>query len=250
MMVSNFIRWIVIVALLLWGGWQMLHGCWISGICIHALVVTPLLWGTLRPSSRLFGPLQTTTGTDHLWLTIDDGPDPEDTPALLKILDRHGIKATFFVMGQKAQAHPELIRQIHDAGHGIGNHTWSHPQASFWCKGPWATYREIARCQQIIHAILGRSPALFRAPVGHSNLFVHAVLQCFGLELIGWSSRGFDAVSTDSATVSQKITDSMQPGAIILMHESTEIAPDVLQSIIDHAEIKGWKFSTPSSSLR
>ena len=248
MIVSNTIRWIIIVALLLWGTWQMLHGCWISGICIHTLVMTPLLWGTLHPSSRFFGPLQTTTGNDQLWLTIDDGPDPTDTPVLLELLKKHKIKATFFVIGQKAEAHPELIRQIAEAGHGIGNHTWSHAQTSFWCKGPWATFREIARCQEAIQAITGRAPTLFRAPVGHSNIFVHAVLQRFGLELISWSSRGYDAVSTDTATVSQKITDSMKPGAIILMHESTEIAPQVLQFIIDHAEGKGWTFSAPFSS--
>ncbi|NCQ65054.1 MAG: polysaccharide deacetylase family protein, partial [Alphaproteobacteria bacterium] len=88
------------------------------------------------------------------------------------------------------EQHPELIREIVRRGHQIGNHTWSHPQASFWCHGPIRTYREIARCQSAIKAITGAAPTVFRAPVGHSNLFVHPVLEKFGLRLAGWSSRG------------------------------------------------------------
>ena len=249
-MISNIARLIIIVSTLMYGIWLIWNGSWVLGLGIHALIMTPLLWGTLHPRSRLFGPLQTTTGNSHLWLTIDDGPNPKDTPLLLKSLDHHGIKATFFVIGQKAEAHPELIRQIYDAGHSIGNHTWSHPQASFWCKGPRATFQEIERCQKTIQAITGEAPTLFRAPVGHSNIFVHTALKRLNLKLVSWSSRGFDAVSTDIDSVNQKITDSMRPGAIILMHESTDIAPQVLQAIIAHAKAHGWKFFTPSSSLR
>ena len=249
-MTTNVIKSLIIVTALSYGVWLMGTGSWGVGLAVHALIMTPLLWGTLHPSSRLFGPVQTTTGSDDLWLTIDDGPDPEDTPALLELLKKHDVKATFFVIGQKAERHPELIRQIADAGHSIGNHTWSHPQASFWCKGPWSTFQEIVRCQKTIQSITGNAPTLFRAPVGHSNIFVHAILKQLNLQLIGWSSRGFDAVSSDADQASQKIIQSMKPGAIILAHEATEIAPQVIQSIITHAKDNGWSFITPSSSLR
>jgi len=220
----------------------MVCGYFTLGIALHGVVVIPLLWGTLRPNSRFFGPIQSRSQTDDLWLTIDDGPDPVDTPNLLKLLDEYNIKATFFVIGEKAERYPELIRQIDDAGHSIGNHSWSHAQAWFWCHGPWWTRREIARCQRCVESITGVAPTLFRAPVGHSNIFVHQVLGDLGLRLIGWSSRGYDAVSANAGEVIQRICKSMQPGAIVLAHEATPIAEEVVRAILDHAKQQGWKF--------
>ena len=171
---------------------------------MHALILGFLLAGTLNPSSRLFGPLQTSCGKG-IWLTLDDGPDPTDTPAILDLLDQYGAKATFFVIGEKAAQHPELIREIHRRGHQLGNHSWSHPRWSFWRLGPVATCREIVKCQRVIGKITGEIPRIFRAPVGHSNFFVHPVLKREGLRLIGWSSRGFDGAGYPLAEVTRRI---------------------------------------------
>jgi len=224
----------------------MLSGCVWMGLVIHALVMIPLLWGTLQPSSCLFGAVITDTGGDALWLTIDDGPDPEDTPVLLDLLEKHQVKATFFVVGEKAERYPELIQRIVAEGHRLGNHTWSHPQGTFWCLGPWATYREIARCQDVIESITGEAPVIFRAPVGHSNVFVHAIMKRLDLSLIGWSARGFDAVSSDADEVMRKLENSMRPGAIVLAHESTPIAAEVIERTLAFAASQGWKFSLPT----
>jgi len=241
---SNRLRFIVMMAVLLFGVYLMIFGSFGLGVFLHVVVVLPLLWGTLHPNSRLFGPVQSHTQSDELWLTIDDGPDPVDTPNLLKLLDEYNVKATFFVIGEKAERYPELIREIHDAGHGIGNHSWSHAQAWFWCHGPWRTKLEIERCQECVESITEVAPSLFRAPVGHSNIFVHRVLRHLDIRLIGWSSRGYDAVATDAGEVSQRICESMQPGAIVLVHEATPIAEEVVQTILDHAVQQGFKFGT------
>jgi len=247
MIFNNLIRWATFVFLLLWSVVLILRGeCW-WGITLHAAVVGPVLWGTLNPNSKIFGPIQKKTGTDELWLTLDDGPDSADTPILLELLARYHVKAVFFVIGEKAEKYPELIRQIHAEGHTIGNHTWSHPQSTFWCRGPWATYREILRCQKVIESITGESPTLFRAPVGHSNMYVHQTLKKLNLQLVGWTSRGFDAVAKDAGIVVERIVGSMEPGSIVLAHESTPMAAEVLERIIQHVHTQGWRFSDPNT---
>ncbi|MES1202533.1 MAG: polysaccharide deacetylase family protein, partial [Pseudomonadota bacterium] len=95
-------------------------------------------------------------------LTFDDGPDPRWTPAILDILKRHHLKATFFLIGENAVAHPDLVRRIFDEGHEIGNHSFTHPNMAH--TGPARIRLELAACQRAIEAITGRSTRLFRPP--------------------------------------------------------------------------------------
>lgn len=247
MIPSLTLRLLVVVGLFAAGLVCAFSGHLLMGAALHAAVVGYLLAGTLDPSSRLFGPVRTRC-RDGIWLTLDDGPDPVDTPAILDLLERHQAKATFFVIGEKAVRHPELIREIHRRGHQIGNHSWSHPRASFWCLGPIRTYREIARCQDAIRAIIGEAPTVFRAPVGHYNVFVHPILKHFGLRLIGWSSRGFDGVSASLGEVTRRIRSSATEGAIVLAHEATPIAREVVADILRLAEERGWPCVIPDAS--
>jgi peptidoglycan/xylan/chitin deacetylase (PgdA/CDA1 family) len=242
-------RFFAVAALFVGGLVAIFSGYWIAGVAAHLVLFGVLLVGTLRPNSRLFGPLETNCD-GGVWLTIDDGPDLHDTPAILDLLDRHHAKATFFVIGEKAERHPELVREIVRRGHQIGNHTWSHPQATFWCHGPVRTYREIVRCQRALTAILGEPPQVFRAPVGHSNFFVHPVLEKLGLRLVGWSSRGFDGVSTSHADVARRIRASAKEGGIILVHEGTSIAVEVVADVLALAEENGWRLVIPDVSPR
>ena len=184
-----------------------------------------LAYATLRPNNTLFGPVVTRfePSGGQVWLTIDDGPDPHDTPRLLDLLDEHGAaRATFFLRGDRARAHPALVEEIVRRGHGIGNHTLNHPQATFWCLGPGRMEREIGGCSDVLRGITGSEPGLFRAPVGHVNPFVHRAAARRGMRLVGWSARGFDGVdrhASDPAGVAARILDGLRPGAIILLHE-------------------------------
>src|SRR5262249_18320441 len=134
-----------------------------------------------------FGPVVTEFATERreVWLTIDDGPDPEDTPRLLDLLDEAGAKATFFLIGDRAQRYRSLVGNIVRRGHGLGNHTQTHPTGSFWAAGPRRAQREIQAAQSSI----GHPTSLFRAPVGMANIFVHRAARENGLTMIGWSIR-------------------------------------------------------------
>ena len=240
-------RVFVILCLLVGGIAFYLTGqVWLA-IALHAILVSYLLAGTLNPSSRLFGPVITNCEND-IWITLDDGPDPIDTLAILDLLDSHHAKATFFVIGKKAEQYPELIREIHRRGHGIGNHSWSHPRAFFWCLGPIRTYREIAKCQKAVSNIIGVAPRYFRSPVGHYNVFVHPSLKHLGLQLVGWSSRGYDGINASLKFVTSRIRKSATKGGIILAHESTPIAKEVVADILRMAAEKNWRCVTPDGS--
>lgn len=214
------------------------HGGWAIGLPLLMASHAVVLWGTLSPGSALFGPVLKRLPGDApvVWLTIDDGPS-DDTPAILDLLDAHAARATFFLVGDRAAARPDLVREIARRGHGIGNHSSTHPQAWFWALGPRRMRAEIADCQHQLQAVAGESPRWFRAVVGHANPFVSAPLRDHGLARVAWTARGFDAVDGDVARVAAKIERGLSPGAIVLLHEgaahgrSVEIIARVLRSL-------------------
>ena len=107
-------------------------------------------------------------GARGVVLTFDDGPDPETTPKVLDALDAHGAKATFFVIGKKAEAHPELVREIVRRGHTVGMHSYAHHRL-FSLKSPSYVRADLTRALAVLGGILGERPTLFRPPIGHTN---------------------------------------------------------------------------------
>jgi peptidoglycan-N-acetylglucosamine deacetylase len=176
----------VTLAILLCG---CLEGLWVLFFSHLALTLT-----TVIPSLQGFGPVFTRfcTTQREVWLTIDDGPDPETTPQILKLLDQFGAKATFFLIGEKTAQWPALAVQILAAGHSIGNHTHRHPVLQFWRFTPKQIRREIADFERTARVHGLPVPALFRAPTGMKNPFVHPIVAAFGLRIVGWSVRAFD----------------------------------------------------------
>jgi peptidoglycan-N-acetylglucosamine deacetylase len=211
--------WLLAISQLLvaatWWRWG-----WTLGLPLLLISHAPFWWGTLWPQSALFGPVlhRLPTHEKQVWLTIDDGPS-DDTYALLDTLDAHGAKATFFLVGERAARRPECVREILRRGHGIGNHSASHPARWFWALGPMRMRREIADTQRILTDIIGQPPRWFRAVVGMSNPFVNALLKRHGLARVAWNARGFDAVEADSEKVVASIESRLTPGAIVLLHE-------------------------------
>jgi peptidoglycan/xylan/chitin deacetylase (PgdA/CDA1 family) len=211
--------WALVAAhTLVFAAWWQLG--WRIGLPLLAATHLVFLWGVLKPQSRMYGPVLTRlpVADRRVWLTIDDGPS-DDTRAILDLLDAHDARATFFLVGERAAARPELVREIMVRGHGIGNHSQTHPQAWFWALGPARMRCEIAQCQRTLRGITGRAPRWFRAVVGHANPFVSAPLRGHGLARAAWSARGFDAVHADPAAVVARIERDLAPGAIVLLHE-------------------------------
>jgi peptidoglycan/xylan/chitin deacetylase (PgdA/CDA1 family) len=215
----------VVAAGMKWGWpWALASGAVIAAVFCRAV---------LDPGCQWLGPVYRTTANDEILITIDDGPDPRDTPVLLDLLDRHRTKAIFFMIGEKVRAYPELAREVLKRGHEIGNHTMTHPQGSFWCAGPWRTWREIEGGQRAIKEATGENPRLFRAPVGHRNLFTHPVAALLGLEVMAWNRRGYDAVAKDAGKVLAKILPDLSVGDIVLLHEATPIAAEVAEGVLE-----------------
>lgn len=181
----------------------------------HGLVLYP----TLRRNCDWFGPVVTSFETTRreVWLTIDDGPHPRDTPAILDLLAEFHALATFFTIGRNVDAHRDLVWRAYREGHQIGNHTYSHPAARFWSLGPAAMGREITHGADAILTATGRRPTVFRPPVGMTNPFVHPALD--GQRLIGWSASGLDGVSARGDLVVDRLMARARPGAILVLHE-------------------------------
>lgn len=198
-------------------------------VCSHLL----LLYPTLRPSVRWFGPVQTKfeTAAKEVWLTIDDGP-AGDTGDILRLLDDRGVKATFFVQGNLGGTEALTAR-----GHEIANHSWSHPSAGFWCMEATAIANEIDH---------GVTSSRFRAPVGMKNAAVHSLLERRGMTLTGWSVRTFDAVRGDAGAIAARVTRALAPGTIIVLHQGRPWSAAVIARVIDEVHERGYRFVIPS----
>ena len=192
----------------------------LPGLGLIAISHVSVFWGAAVTGSRLFGPVLTRFVTERreVWLTIDDGPS-DDTAGMLDLLDAHAARATFFVVGERARARPELVRAIVERGHQLGNHSDSHPSASFWAAPPGRIRREIDACQASVRDLAGRAPALFRAVTGKNNPFVVPALRRHRLRNVGWNVRGFDTLDGDPDRVVRRMMRRVRPGAILMLHE-------------------------------
>lgn len=193
-------------------------------------------------------------GTTLLWagsphrqevsLTFDDGPLPGKTEALLDILRAQDIHATFFVIGEKVKAHPELIRLMVNDGHEIGNHTYTHPNLTKVSSK--SVYRELNDCQKAVESAVGFRPTIFRAPYGAANLTVFSYLSHIGLSAAFWSidTRDWDAKSVQQ--VEDSILPKVKAGDVILFHEQSRHTVAALPNIIEGIRSKGLGFKTIS----
>ena len=192
------------------------------------------------------GPVVTRFATEakEVWLTVDDGPT-EDTEAVLDLFERHQVKATFFVKGLLTAAEPERVRSILRRGHGVANHSHTHPAGGFWIASPRRVASEIDACTRALEDA-GTTTAWFRAPAGMKNPFVHPALARRRMRLIGWSARGFDGVASDPAEIAARIVARLRPGAIVLLHQGRESSLRVLERVILEIRARGYTFTIPA----
>lgn len=188
----------------------------------------------LWPKSRLLGPNmlrlpEAAIARGEVALTFDDGPDPVVTPQVLDILDRHHARASFFCVGEKAAAHPQIVREIVRRGHSIENHSLRH-SGFFGFYGPAALHRELGSAQDVVAGITGRAPAFFRSPMGIRSPMLDPVVARLGLRYVTWTRRGFDTVARDADKVLERLLRGLRAGDILLLHDrkSAQSAPPVL----------------------
>lgn len=188
-------------------------------------------------------------------LTFDDGPDPEHTPKVLDLLDRYGAKATFFMIGKKAAAHPDVVREVQRRGHAIGAHSHEHNRV-FALRSPRYVRGDLERCLTTLEEILGQRPTLFRPPVGHVSPTVGRVVRELELQMIGWSTKGQDGWSgAKPDDVVARVTPRLRDGAIVLLHDASErgdfvpASIEALPKILEEARSLGLSFVRVDSWL-
>jgi peptidoglycan-N-acetylglucosamine deacetylase len=210
-------------------GFGSLEGLWILFFAHLILLAT-----TLIPSLQGFGPVMTFFGADgnEVWLTIDDGPNPRTTPAILDLLDRFDAKATFFLIGQKIVDASDLVQVILDRGHSIGNHTQTHPQLHFWRLEPRRLRSEVDRFEETLANLNLPIPSLFRAPTGMKNPYLHPILAVRSLLLVGWSVRAYDTRVKEPTAAAERLLQASKPGAILLLHDCSDVSVRTLEILL------------------
>ena len=223
----------------------------------HLLLALVGMW----PRSNWLGPNWTklpaaAIARNEIALTIDDGPDPDVTPQVLDILERHGAHATFFCVGEKAARYPNLCREIVRRGHAVENHS-QHHRHYFALMGMSGFTKELQAAQDTLTTITGQRPEFFRAPAGIRNPLLEPVLARLGLRLATWSTRGFDTRINDVARVKKTLLHGLRAGAILLMHdgnaartpEGTPVILEVLPSLLTAADAANLRFVTLRHTL-
>jgi peptidoglycan/xylan/chitin deacetylase (PgdA/CDA1 family) len=153
-------------------------------------------------------------------LTFDDGPDPQFTPLVLDVLAEHGVHATFFLVGFRAERHPEVVRRIQDEGHAIGSHTQTHPD--LWEVPLTQAIQEFRRGRATLESITGSSLPLFRPPKGSLNLSQAASVRALQLHTWLWSVDPGDWKPETTPDAIMEGLGQLQPGDVVLLHDAIE----------------------------
>ena len=154
----------------------------------------------------------------HVHLTFDDGPDPRWTPIVLDLLASYGAHATFFLVGQATRANPALVRRIAEAGHAIGNHTWSHRHP--WMLSANAAQREVRDGAIAIADSLGRPVPWYRPPHGRRRLCTEDAAIALGQRTVMWTRSAVDWGALARPAWIARRFGKVRDGDIVLMHDS------------------------------
>ena len=182
-------------------------------------------------------------GTPHLALTFDDGPHPKLTPRLLDLLADREVKATFFVIGEKVEAHPDIARRIVEEGHEIANHTWTHPVLS---KISAARVTEELRLthEKVLH-VTGSTMTALRPPYGAFNGEVRKIaFDRHAYDTIMWSVDPLDWKYRNSARVRRELLKGAAPGAVLLSHDIHATTVAAMPETIDLLQTRGFHLTT------
>lgn len=173
-------------------------------------------------------------------ITFDDGPHPDITPQVLDVLDRYGAKASFFCIGERVAAHPEIAREIARRGHTVESHSHHHA-TTFALYGLRALRREVQAAQAVIADAASREPRFFRAPAGFRSPVLDPVLAALGLRYASWTRRGFDTADCDAARVLRRLTRGLGAGDILLLHDSVPRVLEVLPALLEELRSRELK---------
>jgi peptidoglycan/xylan/chitin deacetylase (PgdA/CDA1 family) len=207
---------------------------------------------SMAPTAQWYG--KTFTGlapaSRQLALTYDDGPNDPYTLRLLEVLAKHNIHATFFLIGRYIRQQPQIAREIIQAGHIVGNHTFTHPLLIF--KSEAEIRQELIQCRDALQDAIGKPSNLFRPPFGGRRPATFRVARELGLEPVMWNVTGYDWNAPPAAVIERKVAKQVRGGNVILLHDGghKQIGADRSQTVIatDHLiaryKSEGYEFVT------
>lgn len=196
---------------------------------------------------RIIRELNAPDNKKFIALTFDDGPHHTNTPEILNILRNERAKATFFVVGNRAETYPDLISQINAEGHDIGNHTWNH--ISLAKNSTVKGYESIKKTNDLLTGITGKVCNLVRPPYGATNARVREMLQENGWHQILWDSDSRDWQNKNPDVILYRVMKSIEPGGIILFHDLHPGAAKMLPTLIKAFKSEGYRFVTISELI-
>ena len=219
----------------------------------------------LHRTCRFESDIATLPPAGEVALTFDDGPEPGHTEAILAVLARHHVPATFFLIAEKAKLHPGLVEQLRALpGAVIGNHSWSHP--NFHDIPVAEQAREVDSADALLHVDLGTTP-LFRYPYGNASCEANEHVHAMGYRIVGWHVDSCDwaFAGPQGLSASEALSCGVLPayrhdflghivasvrahrGGVVLMHETHDISVDNLDALITTLEAEGYRFTTPAA---
>ncbi len=226
----------------------------VSGLvgAVTAAAAAAASYQTMAPTAQWYGRTFTglPCGSRQIALTYDDGPNDPHTLRLLEVLAKHNVHATFFLIGRYVQHKPQIARPIVQAGHVVGNHTFTHPLLIF--KSEAEIRQELTRCRDALRDAIGKPSNLFRPPFGGRRPAVLRMARELGLEPVMWNVTGYDWTAPPAEKIERKVTKQKRGGDVILLHDGghKQMGADRSQTVIatDHLiaryKAEGYEFVT------
>lgn len=181
-------------------------------------------------------------------LTFDDGPHPDFTPGLLKILADQKVKATFFVVGEMVEKYPAMAKAIVAGGHEIANHTFSHVNLSKL--PPYLVRVEYRAASDVVQKVTGKRPLYARPPGGQMNASVLEAATLEGMTTVLWNVDPGDYANPGEDILMRNITRTLSNGAIILLHDGSTQMRDLLPNLLTNLKRNGWQFASLKEVVR
>jgi peptidoglycan/xylan/chitin deacetylase (PgdA/CDA1 family) len=216
--------------------WQNKISAWWYVLTIAAYF-SIVAYGVFVISAQFFIPAYC-KGKDEsnaIAVTFDDGPIAGKTEQILKILDEHNVKAAFFCIGNRVQKEPEMVANIHQQGHIIGNHSYFH-EATFDLQSSKRMLSEMKETDKAIESSIGKKPRFFRPPYGIINPNLAKAIKSGFYLTLGWSVRSFDTMTKDKQRLFRRVTAGLKAGDVVLFHDYCDVTIQVLPEFLQHAK--------------
>lgn len=215
---------------------------WFNLTILISILYSALLFGmSMLIQQNFYLPALHQNYDQKVVLSFDDGPHPEETLKILRILEIHNVKAVFFMIGKNVAQYPEIAKEVVKQGHQIGIHTQNHSWNFGFLFGK-SLRNELVNCQQEIYNATGIKPILFRPPFGVTNPNIATLVQELKLQTIGWNVRTFDTATKESHVLVKRVVSNVSSNSIVLLHDRLSQTTKALPEIIETVNGMGFAF--------